>query len=108
MGRDRDDAQLHRRRVHFLLPALSARRSGSGLLSGHHPVPDLLVPGSASRQDGGAVHDRHRHLERDRVTDLSRDYAVYGRRQWLARVAVVVPAGRHPLRDRRSAGAGIA
>ena len=43
--------------------AVPAWRGRGGLLPGHHPVPDVLVPGVAARPDDRLVHDRDPDLD---------------------------------------------
>jgi hypothetical protein len=94
--------------------ALSAGHRRSRIFSGDDSVPHVLVPGVGAREGGGAVHDRERDCRRHRRTDLRRAVAD-GRDVRPARLAMAVPARRHPLHHARrrrldlsdrSAGAG--
>ena len=58
------------RGLELLRPALSARRRGSRIFSGHHPLSDLLVSGGISRALSGRLCDRRAGFDRDRRAGL--------------------------------------
>jgi hypothetical protein len=96
------DAEFSFYFLRFLLGVAEA-----GFFPRHHSLPDLLVSRRAPRQDGGAVHDGDRHLQRDRFTGIGRHHAIRGRAQWLAGLAMAVPAGGHTVDSGRPDGVRV-
>ena len=88
---------VHQLGDHLLRAALPAGRGRGRLLPGHRALPDLLVSQCPPRPHDDALHAGRSAVGPDRRPHLGLDHVLVRRRRpWPGRLAVAIPAGRHP------------